>query len=100
MDLPSSMSSIFFILVTTSSCLLGIAKLPVCLGVTGVVTEGAWTDGVDGATAGAGVEGELFMFIVKLSSSDIGIDEVEGKRVFRLFLAFFFCKAAAKTVDL
>ncbi len=95
------MSSMFFILVTTSSCLLGIAKLPVCLGVTGVAGTGADRDGVDGAAGGAGVEGELFMVMVKLSSSMMGVvNEVEGMKDFLLFLAFFFCNAAAKTVDL
>ena len=51
---PSSISSMFFIRVITSSCCPGTARLPVCRGVEGVC---CWAAGVEGWADAAGVAG-------------------------------------------
>jgi len=93
-----------FYLVTTSSCFPGIAKLPVCRGVDGVLgiaraPEPEGVEGVGGAAkAPFGVE--LTKVIIVSSSMMLGVGGAivgggAAIMLLRLFRAFFFCNAAA-----
>ena len=98
-----------FYLVTTSSCLPGIAKLPVCLGVDGVVgtarapePEGVAGVGVGGAAKAPFEVGVEMTTLIMVSSSmmlGVGGAIVGGgaavNMLLRLLRAFFFCNAAA-----